>query len=154
VPQQSNISRFAEDLNQALSDIHAYFQVMLKNKADPFLKGKLTFPQYVALQIIAGTAKIKMKTLAKKLNVTLPAATGLIDRLVALGMVKRDFDDTDRRVVLVVITADGRKVVDNVKKTRKKIIEKMFSCLSDNERRTYLKMILKVKANVGGAKNR
>ena len=143
--QTSSIARFAEDLNQNLNSIHAYFQFMLKNQADPFLKGKLTFPQYIALQIISDTGKIKMKALAKQLNVSLPAATGLIDRLVALSMVRRIFDESDRRVVCIVITPAGKRTIDKVKKTRKRIIEKMFASLNESERATYLRIIRKVK---------
>ena len=143
--KKPNISQFADKLNKTISDIHRHFQSALKDQADPFLKGKITFPQYIALELLSESGAKKMKGIAKMLHITLPATTGLIDRLVSLSMVKRIADDNDRRVVFIMITPAGVRVVENVRNTRKKIIEKMFSVLTDSERETYLRILTKVK---------
>jgi DNA-binding MarR family transcriptional regulator len=146
--KKTSISDFSERLNKTISDIHRHFQSTLKNQADPFIKGKITFPQYIALEVLSETGGVKMKNIARMLHITLPATTGLIDRLVTLGMVKRVSDDNDRRVIFIMISPSGLKVVENVRSARKKIIEKMFSVLTDSERDTYLKIITKVRNTI------
>ncbi len=143
--KKSSISYFAEELSKTISDIHRHFQATLKSQADPFLKGKITFPQYIALEFLGEAGAMKMKNIAKTLRITLPAATGLIDRLVSLKMVKRVLDENDRRVIFIIITPLGLKVVEKVRGARKNVIEKMFSILTDSERDTYLKIITKVR---------
>jgi len=69
----------------------------------------------------------------------------MIDRLYHLGMIKREFDSKDRRVIKIILTPKGKKVLDNTKVSRKKAIEEVFSGLSAKERQSYLNIIKKVK---------
>tara|TARA_B100000315_G_C14364230_1_gene489863 strand:- start:47 stop:514 length:468 start_codon:yes stop_codon:yes gene_type:complete len=148
MPVNSNLSQFSQELTQTISQIWRLSRAMLKNKADPFVKGLLTFPQYIALDFLSSAGSLKMKDLAKALHVSLPAATGLVSRLVSMKMVKRKLDSSDRRVIYIEITKVGQKGVENVKSARKKMIEQIFANLSDSERRTYLKIIRKVRKNL------
>jgi len=109
------------------------------------LEGRITFPQYIALDVLKGSGSLKMKEIAKALGVSLPAATGLVGRLVGIKMVKRSYDKMDRRVVHIAITSQGVKAVGRIKETRKKFIEEAFKGLSSQEREIYLKIINKVK---------
>ena len=146
--KNSNIISFSEELAQSITRIHRFSHFMLKAKADPFIKGTITFPQYVLLDFLASGPQQKMKDIAKALQISLPAATGLINRLVSLKTVKRIYDKSDRRVIYIAIIPLGDKMVENVKTVRKKIIEKMFAGLSDSERKTYLNIIHKVERNL------
>lgn len=141
----SNISHFSEELAKTLARIYRFSQVLLKTHADPFIKGTITFPQYIMLDLLATRGPLKMKDIAKAQQITLPAATGMVDRLVTLKMARRIPDENDRRVIFIAITQSGKKVLENVKNARKKIIEQMFSGLSDSERKAYLAIIKKVE---------
>ena len=105
----------------------------------------ITIPQFVSLDLIETKGSLKMKELAKELNITLPAATKIVNRLVKLGLVKREFDSLDRRVVKVALTQKGKKILEETKKERKKVIEKVFEKLSLKEREIYLHILRKIK---------
>jgi DNA-binding MarR family transcriptional regulator len=94
-----------------------------------------------------------MKDIAKVLQVSLPAATGIVNRLVTLGMLKRVYDSGDRRVIFIEVTASGKKCLEKVKVARKMIIEKMFRGLSEQERQTYLRILRKVNRNLHDKNN-
>jgi len=143
--RKTNISQFAEELTKTVNHIHRFSQALLKSRADPFIKGVITLPQYIILDILASAGPLKMKDIAKAQQITLPAVTGMVDRLVALRMVRRIPDENDRRVIFIAISQSGKKVLESVKNARKKIIEQMFSGLSDAERKTYLAIIRKVE---------
>jgi DNA-binding MarR family transcriptional regulator len=105
----------------------------------------ITIPQFVSLDLIETKGSLKMKELAKELNITLPAATKIVNKLVKLGLVKREFDYSDRRVIKVVLTQKGKKILEETKKERKKVIEKVFEKLSLKEREIYLNILRKIK---------
>ena len=57
---------------------------------------------------------ITTTSLAKRVGVTSAAATGMIDRMVDRGLVVRQRNRADRRVITVQITDRGRGVVDRI----------------------------------------
>ena len=57
---------------------------------------------------------ITTTALAKRVGVTSAAATGMIDRMVDRGLVVRNRNRSDRRVITVQITDLGRGVVERI----------------------------------------
>lgn len=51
-----------------------------------------------------------MSGIADKICLSLSSVTGLIDRLVAKRLVRRDRSDDDRRIVQVVLTEEGKEM--------------------------------------------
>jgi long-chain acyl-CoA synthetase len=70
----------------------------------------LTLSQYRLLGIL-GDGPEASSVLADKLAVSRPSVTGVVDGLVARGLVQRDPDASDRRRVGLGLTAEGREVL-------------------------------------------
>jgi DNA-binding MarR family transcriptional regulator len=51
-----------------------------------------------------------MTALSRRLHLDKSSVTGLVDRVARLGMVERQPDPADRRVSLVALTEEGRRV--------------------------------------------
>lgn len=73
----------------------------------------LTTMQLAALHSIEG-GYTTMGKLAQSMHCDASNATGIIDRLTALGLVVRQEDPSDRRVKLLQLTDKGRRVIDGV----------------------------------------
>jgi long-chain acyl-CoA synthetase len=71
----------------------------------------LTLPQYRVL-ILLGGGKEAASALAEKLAVSRPSVTGVVDGLVARGLVERHHDRDDRRRVGHELTAGGRRLLE------------------------------------------
>jgi long-chain acyl-CoA synthetase len=71
---------------------------------------ELTLSQYRVLGIL-GDGREAASVLADKLAVSRPSVTGVIDGLVARGLVRRDPDETDRRRIDLGLTNDGRRLL-------------------------------------------
>jgi long-chain acyl-CoA synthetase len=71
---------------------------------------ELTLSQYRALSLLAD-GKEAASVLADKLAVSRPSVTGVVDGLVARGLVERHHDDGDRRRIGLHLTADGARVL-------------------------------------------
>jgi len=73
----------------------------------------ITTQQYQAMLAIRASRKrrLAIKDLAEELLIKPNGAVQLVDRLEVAGMVRRDPDDTDRRVVAVSLTELGDRVI-------------------------------------------
>ena len=85
-----------------------------------------------------------MSELARFLEISRPAATGLIDRLIIQGLVCRADIQKDRRVVKVSITPKGSKMVASVWEQKRRTLIKVFSQLSDRDRTQHVQILERV----------
>jgi len=142
---KDEIAVFADEVSKIIPHI---IRGIVRKQGDPWGLGKITIPQYLSLDLINQHKSLKMKDIAKELNVSLPAASGLINRLYTLGMVKRLYDNKDRRVIYIEITPKGRKIVDQVYAHRKKALKDTFSKLTKEERSQYLNLLKRIKTTL------
>ena len=87
---------------------------------------------------------MKMNDIAKILKVSLPAATGLINRMVKSKMVQRTDDPNDRRVIYIEIVSAGKNSLERVRRQRREAVAKLFATLTEKERKTYLALLKKL----------
>ncbi|MFE9722685.1 MarR family winged helix-turn-helix transcriptional regulator [Streptomyces sp. NPDC005794] len=76
----------------------------------------------------------RMADLAERLDVVPRAVTTLVDGLEASGRVRRAPDPTNRRVVRVEITEEGRGVLRSMRAARKAAAEEILAPLTADQR--------------------
>ena len=81
-----------------------------------------TIAQYRALVVLASRGSQRVTDLAAALDVAPSTAGRMCDRLVRKGLVRRHRGRSDRRAVLIAITAAGRAVVDQATARRRQLI--------------------------------
>ena len=79
--------------------------------------------------------RMNMTELSRRLMVSGGNVTGLTDRLVADGLVKREQDSSDRRVQIIVLTDDGYERFIQVAREHEKWIGELFEDLSPDQMR-------------------
>ena len=94
---------------------------------------QLTMQQLRVMGILYNEGPTRVSTLAQRLNVSTPTVTGILDRLVQRGMTVREDDPADRRVVLNVLTDDGRKVIERMHPIRPSGLEEAIARLSEHD---------------------
>ena len=107
-------------------------------------RGKITLPQLGAMEYLSARRESPMNELARHLGVTRPAVTGLVDRLIAQGLVNRQGDRSDRRVIRINLTPKGRRVLDNIWDQKRRMIQQVFEQLSPADRAQYLATLERV----------
>ncbi len=135
------ISQFADKMLEIIPVIHREF---LKIHTSELYRGRLSIPQMVVLSIIDKRGKCCMSDLARFLDISTAAATGLIDRLVKAGYVNRSFDASDRRIINVGLTASGTGLARKIHEDKRKMIVRMFGRISESEREQYLGIIMHI----------
>ncbi len=74
----------------------------------------LTAGQLRAMLLFYTEGRVRMTDIAATLGVSTATATGVIDRMVERGIVVRESDPHDRRVVLCRMSPDGDKMVSGL----------------------------------------
>jgi DNA-binding MarR family transcriptional regulator len=107
------------------------------------LAGEVTSPGFVAIDLSMAQAKalhlighggpITMSALASKLGVTASTTSGLVDRLVERGLIDRRSEPADRRQVVVGVTAEGRRLIDDFRELGSGAFRAILARLSDDE---------------------
>jgi DNA-binding MarR family transcriptional regulator len=88
-----------------------------------------TIAQYRALVVLMSRGPQRLVDLAGALDVAPSTAGRMCDRLVRKGLIRRHRARTDRRAVLVAITASGRQVVDGATARRRALIAETLATL-------------------------
>jgi DNA-binding MarR family transcriptional regulator len=91
----------------------------------------ISMAQLHVMHLLEGHGELAMSRLADMLDVSLSAATGLVDRVEERGFVERIRVPADRRIVLVRITPTGRQMLEDVEVVRTALIEKVLDQLDD-----------------------
>jgi MarR family transcriptional regulator, organic hydroperoxide resistance regulator len=107
-------------------------------------EGTLTLPQLWTLHYLHEHGQDQMNALAKWMRIRLSSTTGLVDRMVKNGLVRRYRTEEDRRAVYVEISPKGREILKDIMDQRRKGFMELFSRLTAEERITYLTMLEKM----------
>ena len=137
-----SLSEFSDQLVEIMPFIAREFY---KKQTSEFYKMKITLPQFVVLEILHREGQSRMTDLARSINVSTAAMTGIVDRLVRDGYVERASDPDDRRIIKIGLTAKGGSAVKNIIDQRKQIFSRIFGVLSQEDREEYLKILLSVR---------
>ena len=90
------------------------FQEWLPMLPKECLHINLTTSQLKVVLLIFVSGPLRMSDIARELGVSLATATGVVDRLVERGMLIREGDPKDRRVVLCRLSDEGEKLISGM----------------------------------------
>ncbi len=82
-----------------------------------------------------------MSRLADDLGVALPNASGIVNRLAERGIVEREHDVEDRRVVRVSLTDAGRRLIGEMEESRRARIRQLVGALDAAQQASLLQSV-------------
>ena len=94
---------------------------------------ELTLTQLFVLFLLRESPGTSAGALAEELRVTPPTVTGLVDRLVRMGLVRREEDPKDRRLVRNALTARGEETVGEVEREGRSLLIQLFERLTAHQ---------------------
>jgi DNA-binding MarR family transcriptional regulator len=110
--------------------IRRAFEVRLSEERAQWLA--LTGHQLEALAALK-EGSLTMRSLCERLDISESAGTALSDRLVARGMVARETDPADRRVVRLALTDEARRMVQRYRRLKSGHAAQLLSTLSQDD---------------------
>ena len=139
---QSRINTFSQQLLELIPQL---LRGMFRRYTDILGGWQITIPQYLTLDLVERSGSLSLKEIARELNISLPAASTMIERLYKMKLVKRSHSYSDRRKIEISLSNKGRGLLAKIKSRRRKAIEEVFSGLSEAERKNYLNILRKVR---------
>ena len=116
----------------------------LVNLMGELARGKVSFPQFFLLGHLCSSGPSGMGTIADLMGHSMPASTGLVQRLEKLGYVQRTHDTQDRRKVLVSATRKGADLVEGMRQEMAGNIGKVMNHLDPGEQRAWVDIYRKI----------
>ena len=96
--------------------------------------GQCTMPQYRILGYLYFHGSDSMGRLAERQGVTLPTMTKMVAGLVERGMVERQVDELDRRVVRLSLTDAGQSVFETMNEQVKERLAAVVAQMNEPDR--------------------
>lgn len=93
----------------------------------------LSLSQWGGMLFIQRHEHCAIRELAEGLKVSHPAAVKLVERLVRKGLIARSESTTDRRVVELQLSPNGRKCVEYVRDQRAQALERIVAQMAPEE---------------------
>ena len=115
-----------------------------KRLQDDLERLNLTPPQFYVLATIGYAGGLAFSEIGEKMMVTVSNLTGIVDRLEEKGVVVRERDSRDRRVVHVTPTDKGLKLYKNTIPLFEKSISQFFSPLSKAQQKELASLLRKL----------
>jgi len=94
---------------------------------------KVTLPQFRVLVVLAGSGAMRMGALAARVGAVPSTFSRSIDRMVEGGWVIRQESPQSRREILVDLTDEGRRLVDQVTERRRRQVASVLTSLAPDE---------------------
>lgn len=123
----------ADDRHTTANLVHSAALRLLRRAATADAGMSLDGPRASLLSVLVFAGPQPMRKLAQIEQVSPPAITKLVTALETQGLVRRVPSSTDRRVVLVEATADGRSVLEHGRRDRVRLVAGLLDGLSDRD---------------------
>jgi DNA-binding MarR family transcriptional regulator len=133
------------ELIEAVVELQRDFAQFAASSADhPVLQLNLTMQQLKVLSVLGVRDSRSAQELTASLNVRSATMTGIVDRLVAQGMVSRREDPQDRRVRRIELTDRGRAVLNDLQDAGKIHTQQLLSGLDTDELEALVRILKKL----------
>jgi len=127
------LSQNREQLMEELStNVFAMFRT-LRNDIGKIFGGYIPWNEFIVLRILNRTNKEMVSRVANELNVSNSHITAVTEKLINKGFVTRSRSTSDRRVVYLEITEQGKDLVAKMEGAKKQYLQERFSMLSEEE---------------------
>lgn len=104
--------------------------------------------QIHAMVFLAENKGMTMTELAKVMQVSSPSATSFVSRLVKMGLVERQSDPKNRKLVRLHLTQTGEQALHERLQARNEVFAGVLKALNEKECLEFERLLKKILANV------
>ena len=148
--KQAHKTRYAAATGKRI--LAAYNEISKSINPAQLLKVSLTSSQIKVLSTFSDQGVFTMTELSRVNGVSVSTMTSMVDRLIQGGLLERQCNGADRRIVRVGLSAAGKKMLDHVIKARRRELEKFLAKLTRGEVREFRDSIETVARYLAEAK--
>lgn len=137
------LDRRAADLRDLVQDILKQFQTVNASAANgPHVE--LNMQELRLVEFLGTEGPRMMRELAAHLAVAVNTVTSIVDNLEGKALVRRRRSETDRRVVRVELTDEGRVMAASVAEANLRLLRSMLGALTEEEQEIFMVLFRKI----------
>lgn len=110
----NNLSTAVYNFNSFANDINVRVRAGIDAGVRRNIFKKISLPQAQVMTVLLQNSEVKLKDISHKCNTTGANITCVVDNLEKVHLVARQPSKTDRRVINLVLTDEGRKLITSV----------------------------------------
>jgi DNA-binding MarR family transcriptional regulator len=114
-----------------LDALDAFQRVIAAQHAPELTELTLTLAQVKAIYLVASTGPMRMGDLAARMGTAASTASGLVDRLVQMGLLDRAEDPANRRQVIVRATPAAHEQLDAMNELNRNRLRQLLNRIPD-----------------------
>lgn len=123
--------------NEHTAELYTLFKTFIKKVGDEWKARSqdyhLPLSHFRMMMFLHSNGQQKVAALAECLQVTPGAVTGIADKLLQRGLIERERDEVDRRVVHLRLTEDGRAVVRSLRSIEQQLYDDIINQLDPHD---------------------
>jgi DNA-binding MarR family transcriptional regulator len=120
-------------IDNIIEDLSCIITIMHRSLLSEFVSKGLSRNHFMIMKVLSKSGALPISAVAKELFISRPQMTHLIDKLIILGMVQRQPDQDDRRVINIALTSKGRAAIGECENLIKNRSKSRLSYLSAKE---------------------
>jgi DNA-binding MarR family transcriptional regulator len=122
-----------EDLLAAMPIFHRKLTGFLQQGTIP----GVSHYHFMILNILSQSDALAMSEISRRLSVSKPQLTAMVEKLFRMGLVNRVQGERDRRILQVSITEKGKIVVDQTKELVARSLAQKLSLLGEDDLKSF-----------------
>ena len=95
--------------------------------------GPISLVHLLVLHVMEHEGAQSMRALSEAIGASQASATGIVDRMERRGLVRRERDEADRRVIRVALTDEGRGLLSGFASERRETLGELLDDLTERE---------------------
>ena len=128
---------------QLAEDLLALWR-LLRNLSHPVRRAEMTPEQYWLLRLLHRSGPLNISELANQLDIAISSATISCKRLEKEGLLTRERQSDDERVVQVALTTKGLAQIDAWRQRKREALTRMLNVLDAQEQQVLQNLIERV----------
>jgi MarR family transcriptional regulator, organic hydroperoxide resistance regulator len=132
------------DCNEIYDTVFDTFKKLLYPEEWIDLDQTLSKSELFTLLQVERNGEIIMSQIADYINISMSTATGIVERLVKQGFIERNRNDSDRRIVTIKLTAEGKALAKNIKSKIFGVAKLLLDSLTEEEQELLFRIFTKV----------
>ena len=117
---------------------------LLRNLSHPVRRAEMTPEQYWLLRLLNRAGSLSIGELANELGIAVSSATVACKRLEKAGLLTRERQSDDERIVRVALTEQGLARIDVWRQRKREALTHMLSVLDEHEQQVLQSMLERV----------
>ncbi len=135
---KNNPHALEDRFEKFISTFHGAILGTIRREA---FKCHLNMSQVEVLRYVTERGNPTMKEVAEYIHIKPPSVTSIVESLSKSGLLHRQPDKKDSRIVRVSITPKASRVIANMREKKKEEIKKMFAKLPQSDRGEFARIL-------------